>query len=106
MKNQVLLTAVIAFLFASCSKQQESVSPTHDDATVLQVKYACGANCMATTWIIQTVQGSDYEPVNLPEKYKINALGVKVLYRKTGQRSFAGQGLGEEKVEILEISRK
>ena len=102
----MLLAGILSFLIISCSKKQDSSSSTYDQATILQVKYACGASCNATAWIIKTHNGTDYEPVNLPESFKIYELNVTVLYRKTGQRADPGQGTGEEKVEILEIVKR
>lgn len=105
MKNQLLLTAFLAFLFTACSKKEQPLASSKDEATVLQVRYACGTNCVATTWILQTETGIGYEPVNLTDTYKVNDLKVKFSYRKTGQPSIAAQ-TAEEKVEILDISRK
>lgn len=106
MKNRMLLAGILYILSSSCSKNQNNSSSAYDQATILQVKYACGATCNATAWILKTHNGVDYEPVNLPESFKVYDLDVTVLYRKTGQRADPGQGTGEEKVEILEIIKR
>ena len=106
MKNQLILTAFLAFLFTACSKSKEPLPSAKDEATVLQVRYACGTNCTATTWILQTKTGIGYEPVNLTDTYKVNDLKVNVSYRKTGERPTTTQSIAEEKVEILDISKK
>ena len=106
MKNLCLLSLLIV-IAGSCSKSSAESTPSLSDvAIVSEVRYACGPSCDASAWVVKLRDQTWYEPVSLPNDFKINDLAVTVVYKRTGQRSAPGQGTGDEKIEILRIAKR
>ncbi|RYG05164.1 MAG: hypothetical protein EOO02_04385 [Chitinophagaceae bacterium] len=105
MKNTLIALLAVQFLLISCSKNQDQSSLISETATISKTKFPCGPACTAETWLLVT-DNISYEPVNLPDNYKIAQLPVKVTLKKTGLRSGAWDGSGEEKVEVINIVQR
>ncbi|HTF28214.1 MAG TPA: hypothetical protein VK625_05175 [Flavitalea sp.] len=106
MKNLTL-----AFLFAqifliSCSKKSDLSGLISETATISSTKFSCGPTCTAEAWLLVVDNNISYEPVNLPDAYKISNLTVRVTLKKTGLISNNWQGTGEEQVEVIDIIKK
>ena len=100
-----------AFLIAqivlmSCSKSSDTTGLISESATVSLTKFPCGPTCTAEAWLLVVDNNTSYEPVNLPEFYKISDLSVRVTLKKTGLKSNTWQGTGEEQVEVIDIVKK
>jgi len=110
MKN-LKLAFLPAFLIAqtllmSCSKSSDTSALISESATVSLTKFPCGPTCTAEAWLLVVDNNTSYEPVNLPDSYKISNLTVRVTLKKTGLKSNTWQGTGEEQVEVIEIVKK
>jgi len=97
MKNPILYILLLQLLTASCSKQQQDPVLVSEPATVVLTKFACGPACTAEAWILIMADAVSYEPVDLPKSYKVSNLPVQVTLRRTGLKSGAWQGTGEER---------
>ncbi len=73
---------ILAFL--GCGKNKEVVF-TDINATILQVKYACGTGCDATGFIIKTSGMQLYTPIGLPPEFRVNELSVKIQFTRSGK---------------------
>ena len=93
-------------LFISCSKSGDEPNLIYETATISKTKFPCGPACTADAWLLITDNAVSYEPVNLPESYKISQLAVTVVFKKTGYRSNSWEGTGEEKVEVINIVQR
>ena len=90
----------------SCSKSSDPSGLISESATISLTKFPCGPACTAETWLLILDNNISYEPVNLPEPYKISNLTVRVTLKKTGLKSNTWQGTGEEQVEVIDIIKK
>ena len=106
MKNTLLLLLAVLLVFTSCSKSKDESPLIYETAIVSKTKFPCGPACTADAWLLVTDRAATYEAVNLPETYKVSDLAVSVAIRKTGSRSNAWEGTGEEKVEIVKIMQR
>ncbi len=105
MKTLFILSLLFC-LVISCTKSYPDNSHLSSQAIVTQLKYACGPSCDASVWAVQTAEGRWYEPIDIPLNFKVDHLAVSLVYERTGQHSLAGQGAGEEKIRILQITKR
>lgn len=106
MKNTLLLLLAVQLLFSSCSKSKEDSVLVSETATISLSKFPCGPNCTADAWLLVTDHAQSYEPLNLPESFKVSQLAVMVTIRKTGISSNAFDGSNVEKVEVIKIIQR
>jgi|SRR5688572_3658418 hypothetical protein len=106
MKNPILALLVAQLLFISCSKSKDASPLISESATISKTKFPCGPACTADAWLLVTENSVVYEPVNLPDNYKISELAVRVILKKTGSRAAVWQGTGEERVEVINIVQR
>jgi hypothetical protein len=106
MKNSLLAMLVFQLLFISCSKSSDESSFFSETATISKIKFPCGPACTADAWLLVTENSVAYEPINLPDNYKVSQLAVRVTLKKTGSRSNTWEGTGEEKVEVINIIQR
>ncbi|HTE27382.1 hypothetical protein [Flavitalea sp.] len=106
MKNSLLALLLAQLLFISCSKSKDESNLISETATISKTKFPCGPACTAEAWLLITDNSVSYEPVNLPDNYKVSQLAVRVTLKKTGSRSNAWEGTGEEKVEVINIVQR
>jgi hypothetical protein len=106
MKNPLLALLVAQLLFVSCSKSKDASPLISGAATISSTKFPCGPACTADAWLLVTDNSISYEPVNLPDNYKVSQLAVRVILKKTGSRSNTWEGTGEEKVEVINIVQR
>lgn len=106
MKNQLLALLLVHLFFMSCSKNLDGTDTVSEPATIISTKYPCGPNCTAQGWLLVTPSSLSFEPMNLPESYKIPDLTVQVTLKRTGVKSEEGKGTGQEFVEVIDISRR
>ncbi|HRE52842.1 MAG TPA: hypothetical protein PK339_15575 [Flavitalea sp.] len=103
MKNRLLL--ILAVLALSCSKSSVHL-PSGEEGVVTRLKFACGASCDAAAWALKMTGERWYEPIDLPEDFRVENLPVRLTYKTTGLRSAPGEGTGEEKIYVLTISKR
>lgn len=106
MKNSIMALLLAQLVLISCSKSRDLSPLISETATISQTKFPCGPACTADAWVLVTANAVTYEPVNLPDNYKISHLEVSVTLKKTGFRSNTWEGTGEEKVEVINISQR
>jgi hypothetical protein len=106
MKIQLLAVLLVQLLFVSCSKDTAGGDTFSEPAIIVSTKYPCGPNCSAQGWLLVTSTSFTYEPVNLPESYKVPDLSVQVRLKRTGARSDQWGGTGQEFVQVIDISRR
>lgn len=99
-----LLFGGVIILIAGCTK---STLPdvTDVNATILQVKYACGPACDALAYIVKTAANDQLTPINLSQEFRLNNLPVKISYKNTGKFPGAFTAPNYELIEIIQISR-
>jgi len=103
MKNRLLL--ILAILAGSCSKSSV-YPPAGEEGVVTRLKFACGTSCDATAWALKMGDQRWYEPIDLPDDFRVDDLPVTLTYKKTGLRSAPGEGTGEEKIYVLTIFKR
>jgi hypothetical protein len=103
MKNPILALLFVPFLVISCSKDTDDGMVIVKTVTISSAKIPCGPACTAEVWLLAADNNTFYEPTNLPESFKVPKLAVKVTLRKTGLKSNDLNGIGEERVEVLDI---
>jgi hypothetical protein len=106
MKKPILAILLLPAILFSCSKDGVEPAVIRETATISSTKVPCGPACTAEAWLLVAGNNISYEPINLPESYKIAQLQVTVALKKTGLRSDNVNGTGQEQVEVLDISRR
>ena len=104
MKKPILAILLMSIVLFSCSKNSDEPAVIRETATISSTKVPCGPTCTAEAWLLVAGNNVAYEPINLPESFKVAQLEVTVALKKTGLRSDNVNGTGQEKVEVLDIS--
>lgn len=105
MKNSFIIVLLACLALTACSKPAEELT-TSDEAIVYTVKYPCGPACTGQGWILKTVNGATFEPLNLPANFEAPELPVQVTYSRTGKRAAPNTGTGEELITIQHIEKR
>jgi hypothetical protein len=106
MKKSFFALCFMLLFFYSCTKTSAEHALLPETATISIAKFPCGPACTAETWTLVTDNNVSYEPINLPEPYKVYHLPVKVKLKKTGTKATLWEGTGNELVEVVEIMKR
>ncbi len=95
----------LAIIFVTGCHKNTSNDITTTNATVMQVKFACGPACDALGFIIATEGNKSFTPIGLPLAFRINNLSVKIRFKNTGKLPEPYTAPSYEQIELLQISR-
>jgi len=101
--NYLLLVVLIIFAMGCRKNNRDGITTTN--ATVMQVKFACGPACDALGFIIKTNANKSFTPIDLGLQFRINNLPVKILYKNTGKLPEPFTAPSYELIEIIQINR-
>ncbi len=88
------------FLFICIACSKEAVVK-NDDAVIINVRYACGAACDASTYVMKVGDSYYVSSEPLLDEYRQHNLQVTISYLKTGR--FPVLWEGPTNAEIIEI---
>lgn len=104
-RSFVLLLFLLPAVFTNyaCTKNK-IVTITDNNATIVQVRFACGLACDATGFVVKTADNQLYSPVKLNAAFRIDQLPVKLRYTRTGKlpADFAAPSYEQIAIEYIE----
>lgn len=98
-KLLLLAAFVSSICFSACRKNEQ---PVFTDATVINAGVVAADGC---GWVI-TINGTNYSPINLEDKYKVTELKVSLRYQTLTSKFTCGWGQKITEINILEIKNR
>lgn len=99
-----LFYSILLVSLFGCAKNKIAVI-ADSNATIIQVRFACGPACDAMCYIIKTSLNELYTPISLREEFRSANLSVKIQFKRTGKFPQPFTAPNHELIEIEKIEK-